>query len=80
MKFLCADLRFGFLRLSTIKECPHILSLYYEKKHNFLMINNILRLREAVKVETSVINLKFSDDLLEILTILKKSHFGFTTL
>ena len=49
--FLCSDLRFGFLRLSTIKECPHILSLYYEKKHNILMINNILRLREAVKVE-----------------------------
>ena len=24
-KFLCADLRFGFLRLSTIKKCPHML-------------------------------------------------------
>ena len=27
MKFLCADLRFGFLRLSTIKKCPHMLRL-----------------------------------------------------
>ena len=25
VKFMCADLRFGFLRLSTIKKCPHML-------------------------------------------------------
>ena len=25
VKFLCADLRFGLLRLSTMKKCPHML-------------------------------------------------------
>ena len=27
VKFLCADLRFGLLRLSTMKKCPHMLRL-----------------------------------------------------
>ena len=25
VKFLCADIRYGFLRLSTIRKCPHML-------------------------------------------------------
>ena len=34
IKFLCADLRFGFLRLSIIKKCPHMLRLDHRELRN----------------------------------------------
>ena len=32
--FFCADLRFGFLRLSTIKKCPHMLRSDHRELRN----------------------------------------------
>ena len=37
VKFMCADLRFGFLRLSTIKKCPHMLRSDHRELRNSLV-------------------------------------------
>ena len=34
VKFLCADLRFGLLRLSTMKKCPHMLRSDHRELRN----------------------------------------------
>ena len=34
IQFLCTDLRFGFLRLSTIKKCPHMHRLDHRELRN----------------------------------------------
>ena len=36
-KFLCADLRLGFLRLSTIKKCSHMLRSDHRELRNSLV-------------------------------------------
>ena len=38
VKFLCADLRFGLLRLSTMKKCPHMLRLDHRGLRNMVIV------------------------------------------